>query len=47
MRVTIYEADCKFNDYCNNNCKNTGDCKLFVIRTDEKRKGSSGEKIEQ
>ena len=31
----MYESDCKFNDRCNTDFKKTGDCKLFVIRTDE------------
>ena len=38
-------TDCKFNEHCNIECKDTGHCKLFVIRTG--RRGSSCEKIEQ
>ena len=35
MRAKMYESDCKSNNHCNTDCKKTGDCKLFVIRTDE------------
>ena len=34
----MYESDCKFNEHCNIECKDTGHCKLFVIR-----RTSSGE----
>ena len=34
-RALMYDTDCKFDEHCNIECKDTGHCKLFVIRTDE------------
>ena len=31
----MYKSEYNFNNHCNTDCKKTGDCKLFVIRTDE------------
>ena len=35
MRVIMYNLTVNLMNHCNIDCKKTGDCKLFVIRTDE------------
>ena len=35
VRVSMYNTDCHLKKDCKIDCKKTGDCKLYVIRTDE------------